>query len=264
MLGLAIDSANQTASAALWSNVDRGSNDDGGWSADGGSGANCWSGADHGGLSLLASEVLPPEMARADQLISVIERLLGEQGLSYQDLDVIAANRGPGSFTGIRSAVALTRGLALAADLPVLGVTSHEAIAACLGKDLGQRRTMIAQDARRGEVYAQAFAADGHPLGDIEAKAPALAALALGEEHWRLAGSGAALVAAEIANGQDVDMIETPPVDAGMVMLAAAARLSASEMPAPGFTLQPLYVRAPDAVPPTPLISKTDASEVPA
>lgn len=237
MVGLAIDSANQTASAALWSNVDRGA------------------------LTVLASGALPPEMAKADQLILVIERLLGEQGLGYRDLDVIAVNRGPGSFTGIRSAVALARGLALAAELPVLGVTSHEAIAAGLGHGLVCEKTMIAQDARRGEVYAQAFAADGRPLGDIEAKTPALVAAALSDGRWRLAGSGAGLVSAELAGDLDVETIETPPIDAGMVVLAAAARLSAGQVPAQGLALQPLYVRAPDAVPPAPLISTSAASE---
>lgn len=250
MLGLAIDSANRTASAALWSDADCGSDADRGASAG------------FGSLAVLAFEALPPETGKADQLISVIERLLREQALDYRDLDVIAVNRGPGSFTGIRSAVALARGLALAASLPVLGVTSHEALAASLQRSKG-RTTMIALDARRGEVYAQAFTIDGHPLGAIEAKAPARIADDLKTGAWRLAGSGAALVAEELAGNLDVKTLATPLVDAGMVVLAAAIRLAAGDAPAPGFALQPLYVRAPDAVPPTPLISTPALSEVP-
>lgn len=238
MLGLAIDSADRIASAALWR-----------------------SGVDSGSFTLLAFEALPPETAKADQLISVIERLLQEQRLDYPALDVIAVNRGPGSFTGIRSAIALARGLALAAGLPVLGVTSHEALMAGLERADG-RATMVALDARRGEVYAQSFAAGGRPLGEIEAKAPALVADDLKTGAWRLAGSGARLVAEELAADLDVEILETPPIDAGMVMLAATARLAAGETPSPGFDLQPLYIRAPDAVPPTPLISTTTFSEV--
>lgn len=125
------------------------------------------------------------------------------------------------------------------------------------------RATMIALDARRGEVYAQAFAPNGDPLGGkIEAKAPALVADDLKTGAWRLAGSGAVLVSKELEGEFDVETIETPPVDAGMVMLAAIRRLSAGETPAPGFALRPLYVRAPDAVPPTPLVSATTISEV--
>ena len=235
MLGLAIDSADRTASAALWRLDDAVGRSDGAKRPD-----------------ILAVDSLPPEMGKADQLILVIERLLTEQTLDYPDLDLIVVNRGPGSFTGIRSGVALARGLALAAGLPVLGVTSHEALLADLEPSSG-RSTMIALDARRGEVYVQAFASDGHALGEIEAKVPALVVDDLKSGAWRVAGSGAVLVSDGLGDDPDVEVIETAPVDAGKVMRAAAARLSAGETPASGFTLQPLYIRDPDAVPPTPL-----------
>ncbi|MEM8949860.1 MAG: tRNA (adenosine(37)-N6)-threonylcarbamoyltransferase complex dimerization subunit type 1 TsaB [Pseudomonadota bacterium] len=237
MLGLAIDTADRTASAALW-RLDDGLDRDG----------------ESKRPEILAIDSLPPEMGKADQLILVVERLLSEQALDYPDLEVITVNRGPGSFTGIRSGVALTRGLALAAGLPVFGVTSHEALLADLEPSRG-RSTMIALDARRGEVYVQAFAPDGQPLGEIEVKAPALAADDLKSGAWRLAGSGTALISESLSNDADVDVIATEPVDAGKVIRAVTARLSAGETPASGFTLQPLYVRAPDAVPPTPLIA---------
>lgn len=241
MLGLAIDSANQAASAALWT---RGVEERRGSS-----------------FTLLGSEEVPPEAGKADQLITAVERLLGEQGLGYGDLEVIAVNRGPGSFTGIRSAVALARGLALAADLPVMGVTSHEALAVVLDADPAGRPLVIAQDARRGEVYAQAFGADGRPSGEIEAKAPAALADTLEGGRWRIAGSGAHLVLEVLDDSVVVEMIDAGPLNAEAVALAAALRLSAGEGAASGFTLRPLYVRAPDAVPPAPLISATKAVE---
>ena len=242
MLGLAIDSADRDASAALWT----------------GGGEGC------GGkpFELLAFETLSPEEGKADQLITVVERLLGEQGQGYDDLDVIAVNRGPGSFTGIRSAIALGRGLSLAADLPVMAVTSHEALAAGLDADPSDRPLMIALDARRGEVYAQAFGVDRRPLVEIEAKTPGALAEALEGERWRIAGSGARLVLEVLDGGVDVEMIDLGPSTAGAVALAAATRLLRGEVLDRGFTLRPLYVRAPDAVPPAPLISKTAASEV--
>ena len=170
-------------------------------------------GVEHGGKSfeLLAFEMLQPEAGKADQLITVVERLLSEQGLGYDDLDVIAVNRGPGSFTGIRSAVALGRGLALAAGLPVMAVTSHEALVAGLDADPAGRRLMIALDARRGEVYAQAVGADGRPLDEIEARTPAALADALEGGRWRIAGSGARLVLEVLDGGVDVEMIDAGP-----------------------------------------------------
>ncbi|MGI9416877.1 MAG: tRNA (adenosine(37)-N6)-threonylcarbamoyltransferase complex dimerization subunit type 1 TsaB [Geminicoccaceae bacterium] len=243
MLGLAIDSADRTASAALWrssadheSSVDRGS---------------------HGRFEIVAEGALASESGRADQLITVIERLLDGQALTYGDLDVIAVNCGPGSFTGIRSAVALGRGLALAAGLPVLGVSCHETLAASLGPDEAKRPLMVAMDARRGEVYAAAFSAEGRSLSAIQARPPAVVVAELGGGSWRLAGHGAHLVMEALDGEAEVEMIEARPIDAAAVAKAAAGRLAAGETPSEGRALQPLYIRAPDAAPSAPLIPGT-------
>lgn len=257
MLGLAIDSTDRTASAAIWrsnvncgSSVDRGSNR-GGWpSVDDQTG--------RAQFHVLAEGSLPPEAGKADQLITVIEQLLGDCCIDYADLDVIAVNRGPGSFTGIRSAVAVGRGLALASGLPVFGITTHEALAERIGGDEAGRTLLIAMDARRGEVYTQTFAADGRPMFEIEAKEPAAVAADLVSGRWRIAGSGAGLVAA--AASIEPDFVETGPVDATAVAIAAASRLSGGGIPGEGFALRPLYIRAPDAVPPSPLVSKIAVS----
>ncbi|MEZ5931453.1 MAG: tRNA (adenosine(37)-N6)-threonylcarbamoyltransferase complex dimerization subunit type 1 TsaB [Alphaproteobacteria bacterium] len=249
MLGLAIDSAHQRASAALWrSGRDAGSADKGAET----------------GPSIVDSAALSPDDGKADQLINVIERLLSRQGLDYGDLDLLAVNRGPGSFTGIRSAVALARGLALAAGLPVLGVTSHEALMSGLARDQEGRRTLIAEDARRGEVYVQAFDAAGVAATPIQALAIAAAAGDVRRGAWRFAGSGAGMIAAALPADVDVHMIDIEPVDAVAVARAAARGLAEGDMPAEGFRLRPLYVRAPDAVPPTPLIDPAERVEVPA
>lgn len=241
MLGLALESADRTASAALW----RSDVEDVGW---------------------LGDATLPSDAAKADQLITAVGQLLLEQGLSYADLDVIAVNRGPGSFTGIRSAVALGRGLALAAALPVIGVTSHEALAATLFHNRAHDQVdcplLVALDARRGEVYAQAFSADGHPISEIEARVPSDLAADLKTGCCRLSGHGAPLIMEALDGQAKVEMIESRSVDAIAVARAAAARLNAGDVPAAGATLRPLYIRAPDAVPPTPLVSKADDLEV--
>lgn len=90
MLGLALDSSAKTASAAL-----------------------C---ATSTSLTLLGCLALPPERGKADQLILVVEKLLDDADVGYRDLEFIAVNRGPGSFTGIRSAVALGEGWHLPPD----------------------------------------------------------------------------------------------------------------------------------------------------
>jgi tRNA threonylcarbamoyladenosine biosynthesis protein TsaB len=145
----------------------------------------------------------------------------------------------------------------------VLGVTSHEALSAVVHRDEAERPLLIALDARRGEVYLQTFAADGQPLSEIEARKPAAIAGNLGPGSCRLAGNGASIVVDALDGRAEVEMIEARPIDAAAVAEAAAMRLFAGEEPTEGFALRPLYVRAPDAVPPAPLISPTAASEVP-
>lgn len=235
MLGLAIESSGRAASAALWRST-------------------------HGPISWFVDASLPAEAGKADQLITIVERLLANESLSYDDLAVIAVNRGPGSFTGIRSAVALARGLAVASGLPVLGVTSHEALAVKLRHDhLDNRKDcplIVGLDARRGEVYVQTFSGEGEALSEISCKALAVLADELNAGSWCLAGDGAALVAPMLDAHAKVEMIKTTPIDAAAVALAAAARLAAGDVPTLGNTLKPLYIRAPDAIPPAPLVSK--------
>ena len=244
MLGLAINSANQVASAAMWRS-----------SGDGlhGSVADC---------TIIGEGRLHSDEGKADQLINLIERLLAEQTMTYADLDLIAVNRGPGSFTGIRSAIALARGLALATAVPVLGVTSHQAVAVNLmTTGVEDSPMLVALDARRGEVYAQTFAADGRSLSEIAAKSPCSVAAEIRTGCWRLAGSGVHLVATSAADESRFRRIETPPLDARSVARAAVVRLADGATPDRGFALKPLYVRAPDAVPPKPLISTAPVSE---
>ncbi|MGI9435214.1 MAG: tRNA (adenosine(37)-N6)-threonylcarbamoyltransferase complex dimerization subunit type 1 TsaB [Geminicoccaceae bacterium] len=232
-LGLALESAGELASAALWRHQ-----------------------AGPFSFDVLAHAALAPGRGKADQLILVVEDLLDECHLAYRDLDVIAVNRGPGSFTGVRSAVALARGLALAAKCPVIGVTSHEVIALAAGPDVdGRRSLMVAENARRGEVYRQCFDAKLRPLDAIRAEKPDVAMTVLGEGRWRLVGTGAFMIDEASDEQADAEVIATGTSDARGVAAAAARRLAAGEAPIPGVQLQPLYIRPPDAAPPTPLVA---------
>lgn len=89
--------------------------------------------------------------------LPMLQSLLGK----YDELDALAFGAGPGSFTGLRIACALAQGLALARGVPVLGVSSLEALA----EESGARRVGACLDARMREVYYAALekvdAADG-------------------------------------------------------------------------------------------------------
>ena len=88
------------------------------------------------------------------------DELLAEAGLAKSQLDAIAVGRGPGAFTGVRLAIALVQGLALALDRPVLPVSTLAVLAM-----QGQGDNILAAiDARMGEIYLGTFARDADGL----------------------------------------------------------------------------------------------------
>ncbi len=240
MILLAIDSS-ESCSAVLWDSARRDSEPS------------------------LAFRVLGQARGQAERLIALVEAVLADAGLRYAALGAIAVNHGPGSFTGLRSAVAAARGLALAADLGVIAISSLEALAGARAEAGGT--VLAALDARRGEVYAQAFGPDVTPLpgslGEPRAMAPREAAAWVAEQTGtgtlRLVGSGAHLIQALLPADLPVTL-ETVAVDARLVARCAALRLAAGEQPVAGFALRPLYLRAPDARPPVPLVARHRAT----
>lgn len=95
----------------------------------------------------------------AQQILSMVEALLAEAQMPLASLDAIAASVGPGAFTGVRISVAVTQGLAFGASLPVVAVTTLEALAWSLIQG-GAAAALACLDARMGEVYWGCFAAD--------------------------------------------------------------------------------------------------------
>jgi len=112
------------------------------------------------------SEIAPRR--HAELILPMIASLLAEAGLARAQLDGIAVGRGPGAFTGVRLAIAVTQGLALALDVPIVPVSSLAALAQD-APDAGASILAVI-DARMGEVYAGAFrrGADGlvEAIGD--------------------------------------------------------------------------------------------------
>jgi tRNA threonylcarbamoyladenosine biosynthesis protein TsaB len=88
------------------------------------------------------------------------EQLLAEAGIAKSQLDAIAVGRGPGAFTGVRLAIALAQGIALALDRPVVAISTLAALAM---QSRGER-ILAAIDARMGEVYLGTFVRKGDDL----------------------------------------------------------------------------------------------------
>ncbi|MEO5628543.1 MAG: tRNA (adenosine(37)-N6)-threonylcarbamoyltransferase complex dimerization subunit type 1 TsaB [Thermomonas sp.] len=126
------------------------------------------------------------------------EALLAEAGIAKSQLDAIAVGRGPGAFTGVRLAIALAQGIALALDRPLLPVSTLAALAAGLplpraGERRGEGECILAAiDARMGEIYVATFDRDGAGVVATSAEvvvAPANYLLPDGLD-WHGVGSG--------------------------------------------------------------------------
>lgn len=112
--------------------------------------------------ALLVAGRLTQRLERAprrhgDLILDMFASLLEERNLTLKDLDAIAFGRGPGSFTGVRIAVAVAQGVAFGAGLPTLPVSTLAALAQGEWRRSGRRRVLAALDARMGELYWGSF-----------------------------------------------------------------------------------------------------------
>jgi tRNA threonylcarbamoyladenosine biosynthesis protein TsaB len=195
---------------------------------------------------------------QADRLIELLDDALRGAGLDYDALDVIAVNRGPGSFTGVRTGVAAARGLALALGRPVLAVNALEVLAAALGPQ--PAGTIVAAlDARRGQVYVQSFDHRLAPRAAPSVSAPEEIRLDDDAPPIRLVGNGAALIRAALPEASPIVSADAE-VNALGVARRALARMAAGERARPGHAVQPLYLRPPDARLPAPRPARASAA----
>src|SRR3954467_9541584 len=113
---------------------------------------------------LLAHESLPMKRGHAEALMPLIARVMKASGVAFDALDRIAATNGPGSFTGLRVGLSAARGIALAADKPVVGLTTLAAYAAPVVSRNDPQPVISAIDARHGQVYFQVVGGNGGSL----------------------------------------------------------------------------------------------------
>lgn len=194
----------------------------------------------------LGRSVLDLGKGHAEHLIGVIDAALASASKSYADLGAIAVSVGPGSFTGIRVAVSVARGFALALGIPAIGVDTLEALA------------MEARvEARAGAVMAVLGGATGNAPATVQAGvydqfghevyAPSImgagdaAELAL-RSGAALAGTAARAVAA-LSEGRLTVASESATADIAIYARIASAKGASAGKPSP------LYLREPDAKP---------------
>ena len=201
------------------------------------------------------------EQRHSSLLLPMVEELLRASALSLRQLDGIGYGAGPGSFTGLRIACAVTQGLAFGADLPVVGVSTLESLAEQTAADRVLRqdrpegeclaayplRVLTVLDARMAEVYWAAYQREGarwRAMCEPQLALPESVAVPPGD-GWVGAGNGFVALgdvlrprlAAHLVRIDDTLM----PDAAAMAPLAAAAFARGEGMDAA--LAAPIYLR---------------------
>lgn len=168
------------------------------------------------------------ERGQGEALMPMIDKMMRDSHREMTDLQGIAVAVGPGSFTGVRVALAAARGFGLALQIPVMGVTNFEAAAVDLAETF-----WVILDSKRGDYFAQSFDAWGHPtstpmvcdINQVAARHPSY-----------LVGDAAEEVSA---------LLGIPVLVQPLPHAVAVARVALSRKDAP-LPAEPLYLREAD------------------
>jgi tRNA threonylcarbamoyladenosine biosynthesis protein TsaB len=195
---------------------------------------------------LIAHESQPMKPGHAEALMPLIARIMKESGIAFAALDRIAVTTGPGSFTGLRVGLSAARGIALAANKPVVGLTTLTAYAAPIVSQNAEQPVISAIDARHDQVYFQVVSGNGSSLirprvAPIE---EALGAARFGAPH--LVGNAANILSQRWpAHAPPPFKVDPQPAPEITWVAWLGAAVSPNTAPA-----RPYYLRAPDAKPP--------------
>lgn len=211
--------------------------------------ACCWVGLRHSGGLLL--ERSTESRRAAQQLLPMTEKLLRAARINLSELAAIGVINGPGSFTGMRIGVGIAQGLAYAAQIPVITVSSLQALAVSAAQEHGGSHWLIAEAAREQECYLGGYSGLESGPGEAvfpdqviqDADAQVLQSLSASSANWGVAGSRADWLCETL---QDYPLTLYPAniekVSPDRVCALIEAKLAAGEITQPEATL-PNYVK---------------------
>ena len=163
---LAIDTATEACSVALWND----------------------------GTTFAHFELCPRE--HTQRILPLVRAALADAEVKLTDLDALAFGRGPGSFTGVRICIGIAQGLALGAELPMIGVSTLATMAQGAWRKTGATRVLAAIDARMGEVYWAEYQRDADGVWHGEETEAVLKPEAVSDRlqqldgNWAMVGTG--------------------------------------------------------------------------
>lgn len=160
------------------------------------------------GKLLHEEEVAPPEANRQEavsQLLPSIDRIVKQLGWTKRDLDCIVVVNGPGSFTGIRTAVVTARTIAQALQIPVIAVSSLECLARVIGKEVG-----IVITAGRGYFFAAAYDQENPVISPVCVTKQELPATLSKQSVWF--ADSASRAELEMMENREFEIVDLPSI----------------------------------------------------
>ncbi|MDR1677963.1 MAG: tRNA (adenosine(37)-N6)-threonylcarbamoyltransferase complex dimerization subunit type 1 TsaB, partial [Deltaproteobacteria bacterium] len=215
-----------------------------------------------GGVEAVDIRPVDAKGGHSTTLPPAVEDILKDHALSPTDLDLLAVGRGPGSFTGLRTGLALAKGLAMGAGLPVLGLSTLAVLAGAVngikksgGEALGTTLVAPLVDARHQELFTALYRLKDdspipEPLSEILVIKPELVretlrTLVPGGEAIYLCGSALGLLQPE-ENDSREDFILGAGHPPEPMVLAAQASFCLTHKAELNCPVTPLYGRSPD------------------
>ena len=192
-------------------------------------------------------ELCPRE--HTQRILPMVRDTLNQAGVLLSDINALAFGRGPGSFTGVRIGIGIAQGLALGAELPMIGVSTLATMAEGAWRNTGATRVLAAIDARMGEVYWAEYTRDEQGVWHGEESEAVLTPEAAGERMKQLSGEWATVGTGwpawpEMAKESGLTLVD------GKVLLPAAEDMLpiARQLLAAGNTVavekaEPVYLR---------------------
>lgn len=183
-------------------------------------------------------------------VLPMIDALMSEAGITSSQLDAVAYGRGPGSFTGVRIGVALTQGIALGADVGVVGISTLHTVAQGVHRLHGDRHIAVSLDARMAEIYFATYSVNddtglASPVVQECICTPATVPCIELIQPWVWCGSGAERYAGVLqpqTPGKPVELRQEAWPHAHDLLLLAQSRYQTGEMTSAD-EAAPVYLR---------------------
>lgn len=198
---------------------------------------------------VLAEYTLQPDTTHSRRLLGTIEAMMAAAGTHWHDLDAVAVSQGPGSFTGLRIGMAAAKGIAMAAEVPLIGVHTLDGLAAQVTAiDLP---VCCLLDARKQQVYAAFYRYcddfSYRRISEVLVLSPE-ALVKIIEEPTLVAGPGIKACQSRLAAHQQVRLLPAGFLHPRAALIGfCGAQVLAEGAADKGTDLVPLYVRASEA-----------------